>query len=279
MDKRILLGIMALIVLTAVFSMTVIAARTTARNLRAVQATDKVMFKTMVKRYFHPVVTGWGIGLNTEEDSYLAARFHAVSVKTLSRARVRQIIAEVKESGDVTWEEVRDRVNAALEEEDATRIVARIKINKVNYILTGAVKDETTFSGTIREKPDYDACAATNTSSEDCELAATVVGEMHLTRKEAEFEEGKDRVWAGTMEFEGSDYTFVALVNPRQRAVAAAPDITTTSTTETTVTTTTTVEPTTTTTAEPTTTTVETTTTTVEPTTTTQETTTTTTAE
>jgi hypothetical protein len=269
MDKRIILGIMALIALTAVFSMSVIAARTTARNLRAVQAADKTMFKTMVKRYFHPVVTGWGIGLNTEEDSYLAARFHAVSVKTLSRARVRQIIAEVKESGDVTWEEVRDRVNAALEEEDATKIVARIKLNKVSYILTGVVKDETTFSGTIRERPDYEACAATNTSSEDCESAATVVGEMHLTRKEAEFEQGKDRVWAGTMEFEGSDYTFVALVNPRQRAVAAA-SVTTTSTTETTVTTTT---------LEPTTTTVETTTTTVEPTTTTQETTTTTTAE
>ena len=217
MEKRILLAVLALLALTAVFSVSVLAAN----NLPAIQTTQRNMFKSMLKNYFHPAMTGWGIGINQEQDTYLAARFHAVSIKTLSRVRIREITQEVRNEENPTWSMLRDRLNQALQDEGETHIKARIKINGVNYILTGVVKDETTFSGVIRTLPDYDACAAAGTSTEDCELESEQVGELSLTKKEAEFERGRDRVWAGTLTFEDTEYVFVALVNPPVRAAAA----------------------------------------------------------
>jgi hypothetical protein len=46
-------------------------------------------------------------------------------------------------------------------------------------------------------------------------LQSTKVGDLSLTKKTAEFEAGKQKVWAGTMNFKEAAYTFVALVNPR----------------------------------------------------------------
>ena len=217
MEKRILLAALALLAITAVFSVSVLAAN----NLPAIQTTQRNMFKNMLKTYFHPAITGWGIGINQEQDTYLAARFHAVSIKTLARQRIREITQEVINEEDPTWTRLRDRLNQALQDEGETQVKARIKINGVNYIMTGVVKDETTFSGVIRTIPDYDACIAAGTSTEDCELDSEQVGELSLTRKEAEFERGRDRVWAGTLTFEDTEYIFVALVNPPVRAAAA----------------------------------------------------------
>lgn len=199
-----------------------IASLVAARALPALRAADTTSFKNMVKNYFRPVVTGWGIGINTEQDSYLAARFHAVTIKTLSNARIREIIREAKAGNETSWTGVRNRLQAALDDEGSTKVIARVNINKVNYILTGIVRNETYFKGTIREKPDYSACTAANTSTEDCELQATQVGELWLTRKEAEFEGGRDRIWAGRMEFNETDYIFVALVNPKMHATVTS---------------------------------------------------------
>lgn len=208
MKKAVLLSIIAL---TVIISVSIVAAR----QLPAIGNVEKTMFKNLVRGYLHPAITGWGIGLNTEEDSYLIAKFHAVTVKVLPRSRITQIIREAKQGNATTWTEVRNRLRNALDDEGTTLVKGRIHINKEHYILTGIVRTNTTFSGDIRTIPNYSECVAANISAEDCEIQSTKVGELSLTRKDAEFEPSKDRVWAGTMELNETTYTFVALVNPR----------------------------------------------------------------
>ena len=208
MKKTTFLGIIAVsIILSAVI--------VAARQLPAVAITEKTMFKNLVKTYLHPSITGWGIGLNTQQDSYLVSKFHAVSVKILPRDQIIKILKDAKESNTTSWAEVRDQIKAALDANSTTMIKGRIQINKDHYILTCIVKTDTNFTGDIRTIPNYSTCSAGNISAEDCELQSTKVGDLSLTRKSAEFEAGKDRVWAGTMNFNNTAYTFVALVNPR----------------------------------------------------------------
>jgi len=176
--------------------------------------THKDMFKRMVKNFFSPEINGWGIGLNTATDTYLVAKFHGVSVKTLPRSVVNDIIRQAKAENITDWDTVRDRIQAALQANGTVKSKGRIKINKINYILTGISKSESTFSADIKNLPDFDSCKDQNVSAEDCENQAAKVGDLSLARKTAEFEE-KARVWAGTMNFNSSAYTFVALVNPR----------------------------------------------------------------
>ena len=203
--------ILSIITLLAIFSISVVVAR----RLPVIGIAERNMFKNLVQTYFHPEINGWGIGLNTEKDSYLIAKFYAVSVKTLPRYQISQIIREANERNATSWTEVRDKIKAALDANNTSVIKGRIQINKEQYILTGTVKTDDTFTGDIRTKPDYSNCAATNISAEDCELQSTKIGDLSLTRKTAEFETGKDRVWAGTMNFNNTAYTFVAVVNPR----------------------------------------------------------------
>ncbi|MEM7825227.1 MAG: hypothetical protein QXO27_04615 [Candidatus Aenigmatarchaeota archaeon] len=209
--KKILL--LSIIAVTLILS----ASTVTARQLPTIGIAERTMFKNMVQSYLHPEITGWGIGLNTEEDSYLVAKFHAVTVKTLPRTQILQIIKDAKAGNVTDWSEVRDRIKAAIDANGTTLVKGRIQINKEVYILTGIVKTETTFSGIIRIKPNYTACVTANISTEDCENQSAQIGDLSLTRKTAEFEVGKDRVWAGTMNFNNTAYTFVALVNPRVR--------------------------------------------------------------
>ena len=208
MKKTVLISIIAI---TVILSATVVLAR----ELPTIGNTEKNMFKNMVQAYFHPSISGWGIGLNTEQDTYLVARFHAVTVKTLSRNQIWQILVDAKGGNVTDWSEVRDRIRIALDANGTTISKGMIQINKENYILTDIVKTETTFNCTIKTKPDYSACVSANISTEDCESQSTNIGDLSLTRKSAELEQSKDRVWAGTMNFNTTEYTFVALVNPR----------------------------------------------------------------
>jgi len=204
----VLLGI---ILMTAILSSSAVLAR----QLPTIGNVEKTTFKNLVQSYFHPSITGWGIGLNTANDNYLVAKFHAVSVKTISRSDVLQIIKEAKSGNATSWLEVRDRIKTVIDNNGTTLVKGRIQINKEQYILTGIVKTETTFTGDIRITPNYSTCVATNVSAENCELQSTKVGYLSITKKSAELEQGKDRVWAGIMNFNNTAYTFVALVNPR----------------------------------------------------------------
>jgi hypothetical protein len=201
----------SLIAITLIFSVSIV----TAKQLPTVGTIEKNMFKNLVQSYLHPVITGWGIGLNTQQDSYLVAKLHAVTVKTLPRDQIIQILKDAKSGNATTWSDVRDRIKDAIDANSTTKVEGRIQINKDQYILTGIVNTETTFNGTIRTKPDYSACTSANISAESCENQSTIIGDLSLTRKSAELESGKDRVWAGIMDFNSTVYTFVALVNPR----------------------------------------------------------------
>ena len=202
---------LSIVLLAIIFSTSAVVAR----ELPTAGTVEKNMFKNMVQGYLHPSINGWGIGLNTVQDSYLISKFVVVTVRQLPTSQIVQIIKESKTSETASWTEVKDRIKTALDSINTTKIVGRIKINKNNYILTGVIRSDTTFSGDIRTKPDYSACASVNITNENCELQSTKVGDLSLTRKSAELETGKDRVWAGTMNFNNTAYTFVAIVNPQ----------------------------------------------------------------
>jgi len=208
MKKTVLLTVIAI---TVILSATVVLAR----QLPSMRDVDKNMFKNLVQGYLHPSITGWGIGLNTQQDSYLVAKFHAVTVKSLPRDQILQILRDAKAGNATDWSDVRDRVKDAIDANGTNITKGMIQINKQTYILTGIVKTETTFNGTIRVKPDYSACVSANISTEACESQSTQIGDLSITRKTAELDQSKDRVWAGTMNFNSTAYTFVALVNPR----------------------------------------------------------------
>jgi len=204
------LGILVVLAITAVSANIAIA-----KQLPQIRNVEKTMFKNLVQSYLHPSINGWGIGLNSASDTYLVAKFHVVSVKTLPRAQIAQIIRDAKAGNATEWSEVRDKIKASIDANSTTVIKGRIQINKQQYVLTDIINAETTFSANIRDKPDYSACTATNISAETCELQSAKVGDLSLTMKTAELEENKQRLWAGTMNFNSTSYTFVALVNPR----------------------------------------------------------------
>ena len=208
MKKTVLLTMIAI---TVILSATVVLAK----QLPSITNVDKDMFKNLVQGYLHPSITGWGIGLNTQQDSYLVAKFHAVTVKTLPRDQILQILRDAKAGNATDWSDVRDRISDAIVANGTNVSKGMIQVNKVTYILTGIVKTDTAFNGTIRVKPDYSACVSANISTENCENQATKIGDLSITRKTAELDQSKDRVWAGRMNFNSTAYTFVALVNPR----------------------------------------------------------------
>jgi hypothetical protein len=208
--------LLAMIVISMILSVSIVTANiTTAHNLPALGVVEKSMFKDLVQSYLHPSITGWGIGLNTQQDTYLVSKFNAVTVKTLPRDQIIRILKDAKAGNVTNWSGVKDAIKAAIDANSTTMVTGRIQINKEQYILTGIVKTETTFNGTIRAKPNYTTCVTANISTENCENQSPILGSLSLTRKSAEFESGKDRVWAGTMDFNSTAYTFVALVNPR----------------------------------------------------------------
>lgn len=208
MRKIGLLILVSVIVMT--LSITVVSAK-----LGMIRQTERDMFKNMVKNYLSPAINGWGIGLNTASDTYSAVKFHVVSVKILPRVDIADILKQAKSENVSDWSVVKDRLNAALNANGTVMSKGRIQVNKEKYILTNIVKTETTVSADIRNMPNYETCKTQNVSAENCETNSTKVGDFSLARKTAEFEQGKDRVWAGTLNFNSTAYTFVALVNPR----------------------------------------------------------------
>lgn len=185
-----------------------------AKGLPSFGDVEKSMFKDLAKQSISPTITGWGLGLNTAGDSYLVAKFHLVSQKILPRQEILQILKDAKASNStVTWAEVRDRVKAAIDANSTVVLKGRIQVNKGIYILTGITRTNTTFTADIRAKSDYTACAASNVSAEDCESNSTKIGDISLTKKTSEINPERHRVWAGTLDFNSTAYTFVALVN------------------------------------------------------------------
>lgn len=200
-----------LVLATMLFSATIVSAM----HLPSIGNTEKNMFKNLVQGYIHPYASAWGIALNTEKDSYLVAKIYAATVRTLPRNQIQQIIKDAREGNETSWSGVIDKIKAAINANSTNVTKGRIQINNGTYILTNVSKTETTFTADIRMKPNYSACASTNVSAEDCENNSTKLGDMSLTRKNAESTPEKHRVWAGTMDFQDVAYTFVALVNPR----------------------------------------------------------------
>ncbi len=201
----------SLITIALVFS----ASFAAAKNLPAMKEVEKDMFKSLAKQNINPVTIGWGIGLNTANDSYLVARFYAVSTKIIPRNEILQILKDARASNNITtWADVAGKIKAAIASNATTAIKGRIQINKEQYILTGVVRNETAFSGDIRSKPDYNICVASNVSAEDCEAQSAKVGDLSLARKTAEVNAERHKIWAGALNFSGTAYTFVTLVNP-----------------------------------------------------------------
>ncbi len=186
-----------------------------ARELPSMGELEKNMFKDLAKQSINPAISGWGIGLNAASDSYLTAKFQLVSQKILPRQGILQILKDAKADNASTWSGVRDRVKAAIDANSTVVSKGRIQINKNMYILTGISRTNTTFSADIRSKPDYTACAAANVSAEDCENQAAKAGDISLTKKTSEVNPERYRIWAGTLDFNNTAYTFVALVNPQ----------------------------------------------------------------
>jgi hypothetical protein len=189
----------------------------TARGLPRIIEREKEMFKTMVKSYFSPLINGWGIGLNTSSDSYVVVKFHIVSVKILPRIEIANIIRQAKSENVSEWSIVRDRLKLALDANGTTINKGRIQINKEKYVLTNITVTDTNLEAIIRAMPDFGSCKMQNISAEECEVNSTKVGDLSLTKKNVEFEKGKERVWAGSLNFNETAYTFVALILPRSR--------------------------------------------------------------
>ncbi len=205
---------------TVLFSMITIAlvfsaGLAMAKSLPVMKEVEKNMFKDLAKQNINPAITGWGLGLNTASDSYLVAKFHAVSEKTLPRKEILRILKDAKAgNGNATWSEIKDSVKAAIAANSTTVSKGRVQINRETFILSGISRTNTTFTADIRSKPDYTACSASNVSSEDCESNSTKAGDLSLTKKMSEINPERHKLWAGTLNFNGTAYTFVALVNP-----------------------------------------------------------------
>ncbi|MFH0832440.1 MAG: hypothetical protein V1900_01815 [Candidatus Aenigmatarchaeota archaeon] len=202
------------LLLVSVIAITVMFAVSVAKPLPKIVDADKGLFKNLVKDYLHPEMNAWGIGLNTAKDSYIVAKLHVTSVKTLPRSQIVQILKDAKAGDITTWGEVKDKIKEALDASGVTTTSGRIQVNKVQYVLTDIARTDTTFAATIREKPVYLTCTAANKTAAECDEQAATIGDLSLTKKDAEFE-NKQKIWAGTMNFNNTAYTFVALVQPK----------------------------------------------------------------
>jgi hypothetical protein len=205
------------VLVTIAISLILLAGLAAARSLPRIRNVEIEMFRNMIKNYFSTVINGWGIGLNTEKDSYIVTKFNAISVKTLTRAQIVDIIKQAKEENITDWATIKDRIKAAIDTNSTIINKGMIQINREKYLLTNIVISNTTASAVIKILPDYSGCKSQNISNEDCENQSTKVGDMSITKKTAEFEPNKDRVWAGNLNFNDTAYTYLVLVLSRSR--------------------------------------------------------------
>ena len=191
-----------------------IAAVSSAR-LERITETERLDFANMIRNYLNPVIHGAGIGFDCTGDSYIVAKFHAVSVKVLPFDQITSIIREEKQKSQVVdWSQVRERIRAAIEANGTIISKGRISINGTMYALTNIVKTDTSFSADIKEMPNYTNCKQQNISAEQCEQQSATVGSISLTKGEATGLPGTPYLWKGTLEFKKT-YKFAAFAYPR----------------------------------------------------------------
>ena len=180
-----------------------------------ITAQQKNQFKETLRSYFNPVIHGYGIGFT--ETNYITAKWHITQVRTLNRVNINSIIREAKQGNETDWDAVRERVRVALESAVTTERKGRIRIEGEDYILTNMVVANESLTADIREMPDYAACKQANTTAEDCENNAAMVGSISITKRTKPDQEipGEPKVWAGTLTFNQVVYTFVTFAYPR----------------------------------------------------------------
>ena len=202
--------ILTLLIITLVISVS--ASMVFARNLPAITAANKLGYKEMLKNYFHPVLHGYGIGFTN--DTYITAKWHITDVKILPMSKIKEIISGSNASD---WSEIKEQIRNAIQTEGTTITKGRIKIGDTNYLLTNIQTSNNTASADIRKIPNFDTCAQSNTSAEDCENSAEKIGDISLTKKTKAIEETstEQRVWAGTLNFNNVTYTFVTFAFPK----------------------------------------------------------------
>ncbi|MEM5872355.1 MAG: hypothetical protein QXD55_00620 [Candidatus Aenigmatarchaeota archaeon] len=203
MNKTILFTIIASILIS-----------TTVFALPRINQSNKDAFKAMLKNYLSPVIHGYGIGYTA--DTYIIAKWHITNVKTLSRNEIRNIIQQANSENITDWGIIRERIRERLNEGITVR-KGRIRIEGTNYLLTNITVSDTHATADIREIPNWEDCKNQNITMEECENNANKVGYIDITKKTRASQEiaNEPRVWAGTLNFKGIDYTFVTFVYPR----------------------------------------------------------------
>ena len=183
-----------------------------ARNLPAITIANKLEYKNMIRNYLSPVNHGYGIGFNN--DNYVTAKWYITNVRTLNMSEIKEI---VKNSNATDWSQLRSQIQSVLQAQGIEVIKGRISIGKIIYILTDINVTNSTVAANIREMPIYSNCKDQNITAEQCENMATQVGSLLLTKKTSaiETEANEPKVWAGTLNFNSTTYTFVTFTYPR----------------------------------------------------------------
>jgi hypothetical protein len=199
--------ILGLLIVVLVVSMT--TAVYAKRMMPSMTDDNRVAYKNMLKNYLHPVMSGYGIGLLG--DNYLTAKWSVVEVRTLSTSQIKDI---VNRSNATSWSELKDEVQNALRNASTVK-KARIEIGSTNYVLTNIQVSNTTLSAEIRSLPNYEACKSQNITDTDCENNAQLMGSLSVAKKNAVLDSKTNtKVWAGTLNFNSTAYTFVSFANP-----------------------------------------------------------------
>ncbi len=199
-----------LVIILAVSTITVTASAVLAKNLPAMTASSKLSYRSMLQNYFHPVLNGYGIGISG--DTYVTARWHITSVRTLNMSDIKQIVSGTNATD---WSHLREEIQNALKNSGIVTQKGRIVIGNTTYVLTDIQVSNTTASADIRDLPNYATCKQQNTSAEDCENNASKVGSLSLSKKTNALQDTKDKVWAGTLVFREVTYTFVTFAYPK----------------------------------------------------------------
>jgi len=176
---------------------------------------NKDAFKTMLKDYLSPVLHGYGIGFN--QDNYITAKWHITNIKILNKTEIKGVIQKAKSENVADWNTMLVRIKSDLNTNGMIAKKGRIRMEGKDYLLTKIQVSDTNATAEIREIPDWNACKQQNVSAEDCEENATNIGNISFTKKTRANQEisGEPRVWAGTLYFNNTAYTFVTLVYPR----------------------------------------------------------------
>jgi hypothetical protein len=176
---------------------------------------NKDAFKTMLKDYLSPVLHGYGIGFT--QDNYITAKWYITNIKILNKTEIKDVIQKAKSENVADWNTLLVRVKADLDTNGMIAKKGRIRMEGKDYLLTKIQVSDTNATAEIREMPDWNACKQQNVSAEDCEENATNIGNISFTKKTRANQEisGEPRVWAGTLNFNSTAYTFVTLVYPR----------------------------------------------------------------